>query len=207
MRKPSPSSPIRFSTGTAHVVEVDQARVPGPDAELAVKGAGGQAGHPALEHERGHALVLLRPVDAGEDEEVVGEVGQGDPHLLAVEPVDVAVAAGGRRQVAGVRADARLGQAERGELLATRLRDQPALTLLLGPPLQECQRVEADVDALDDTERGVGTLQLLAQDREARCSPSRRRRTPPGSGRRGSPARPSSRTARDGPRLWRPSRG
>ena len=44
---------------------------------------------------------------------------------------------------------------------------EPALALLLGPPLQERQRVEPDVDALDDTERRVGTLQLLAQDREA----------------------------------------
>ena len=63
--------------------------------------------------------------------------------------------------------DAGLGQAEGRELLAARLRDEPALALLLGPPLEERQRVQADVDALDDTERGVGTLELLAQDREA----------------------------------------
>ena len=50
--------------------------------------------HPALEHERGDALVPLRAVDAGEDEEVVGEVRQADPDLLAVEAVGVAVAAG-----------------------------------------------------------------------------------------------------------------
>ena len=70
-------------------------------------------------------------------------------------------------EVAGVGADAGLGQPERRELLAPRLRDEPALALLLGPPLEERQRVEPDVDALDDTERGVGTLELLAQDREA----------------------------------------
>ena len=91
-----------------------------------------------------------------------------DPHLLAVEPVDVAVPAGRGLEVAGVRADTGFGQAEGGELLAARLRDQPALALLLGPPLEEGQRVEADMDALDDTERGVGTFELLAQDREAR---------------------------------------
>ena len=45
-----------------------------------------------------------------------------DPDLLAVEPVRVAVAAGRRREVAGVGADARLGQPERGQLLAARLR-------------------------------------------------------------------------------------
>ena len=90
-----------------------------------------------------------------------------DPDLLAVEPVGVAVAPRRGLQVAGVRPDARLGQPERRQLLATRLRDEPALALLLGAPLQEGQRVEPDVDALDDPERGVGTLQLLAQDREA----------------------------------------
>ena len=130
--------------------------------------ARGEALHPALQHERGDALVLLRAVDRGEDQEVIGDVRERDPDLLAVEPVDVAVATGGRLQVPGIRADARLGQAEGGELLAARLRDEPALALLLGPPLEEGQRVEADVDALDDTERGVGTFELLAQDPEAR---------------------------------------
>ena len=154
--------------GHRHVVEVDEPRVAGPDAELAVEGAGRQTRHPALEHERGHALVLPGPVDRREDQEVVGEVGQGDPDLLAVEPVGVAVAPGGGLQVGGVGADARFGQPERGELLAARLRHQPALALLLGAPLEEGQRVEADVDALDDTERGVGTFELLAQDAEAR---------------------------------------
>ena len=62
--------------GHEHVVEVDQPGVAGPDAELAVERAGRQARHPALEQERGHALVLLRAVDRGEDEEVVGDVGQ-----------------------------------------------------------------------------------------------------------------------------------
>ena len=63
-RKPSPSSPIRCSTGHGDVVEVDQAGVAGPDPELAVERAGRQARHAALEQERGHALVLLRSVDA-----------------------------------------------------------------------------------------------------------------------------------------------
>ena len=82
-----------------------------------------------------------------------------------------------------------LGQAEGRELLAARLRDEPALALLLGPPLQEGQRVEPDVDALDDTQRGVGTLQLLAQDREADVVHARRRHRPRGSAR---PRKPSS---------------
>ena len=84
---------------------------------------------------------------------------------------------------------------------------EPALALLLGPPLEEGQRVEPDVDALDDTERGVGTLQLLAQDREADV-------VHPGAAVRlgdrraeEARARPSSRRPRDGPRPSRPTRG
>jgi len=44
---------------------------------------------------------------------------------------------------------------------------QPAPLLLLGSPLHEGQRVEPDVDALDDPEGRVRPLQLLANDREA----------------------------------------
>ena len=165
-------------------------------------------GHPALEHERGHALVPLRSVDRGEDQEVVGDVGEGDPDLLAVEPVGVAVAARGRRpgwprrcptpgsvspNVASFSPRA-CGTSQRWRCSSV-------------APLEEGQRVEPDVDALDDPERGVGTLQLLAQDGEADVVHPRRRRTPPGSARRGTPARPSSRTARGGPRPSRPTRG
>ena len=70
-------------------------------------------------------------------------------------------------EVRGVRADARLGQPERRQLLALGLGHEPALLLLVGRPLQERQRVEPDVDALDDPEGRVGPLQLLAEDGEA----------------------------------------
>ena len=40
------------------------------------------------------------------------------------------------------------------------------LLLLLAPPLQQGQRVEAGVDAEDDAERGVRSLHLLAQQGE-----------------------------------------
>jgi hypothetical protein len=126
----------------------------------------GQALHAPLEEERRDAFVLLRAVDRREHEEVVGQVGQRDPDLLAVEPVSAAVATRRRRKVAGVGPDAGLGQSERRQLLALRLRDEPALALLLGPPLKQSERVQPDVDALDDAERGVGPLKLLAQDRE-----------------------------------------
>src|SRR6185436_10787175 len=121
--------------GHPDAVHVDQPGVPGMDAELAVQRPGGQSGHPALEHERGHATMALRSIDRGEDEEVVRDVGQADPDLLAVEDVRVAVAASGRGEVARVRAYARFRESEGRELLALRLGHEPALLLLLGPPL------------------------------------------------------------------------
>ncbi len=158
---------MRWSTGTGDVVEVDQPGVPGPDPELAVERAGGQPGHPPLEQERRDALVPLRSIDAGEHQEVVGDVREADPDLLAVEPIAVPILAGRGLQVAGIGADARLGQPERRELVTLRLRDQPTLALLLGAPLQQGERIQPDVDALDDAERGIGTLELLAEEREA----------------------------------------
>ena len=85
--------------------------------------------------------------------------------------------------------DARLGQPERRQLLALRLGHEPALLLLLGPPLHEGQRVEPDVDALDDPEGGVGPLELLADDGEAEVvHPARR----PSASWIGAPRKPSS---------------
>src|SRR6185503_5342670 len=48
-----------------HVVEVDQAGIAGPDAELAVQSPGREALHATFHEERRHALVLLRAVDRG----------------------------------------------------------------------------------------------------------------------------------------------
>ena len=71
-----------------------------------------------------------------------------------------------------------------------RLGHEPALLLLLGPPLQERQRVEPDMDALDDPERRVGPLELLAEQREADVVHPGAAVAPPGSARRGSPSSP-----------------
>ena len=62
--------------------------------------------------------------------------------LRAVQDVAVAVPAGGGGQVGRVAADPRLGQPERGELLAAGLGDEVLLLLLLGGPLEEGQRVQ-----------------------------------------------------------------
>src|SRR6266545_78829 len=104
---------------------------------------------------------------AHRDEEVVGDVRQADPDLLAVEDVAVAAPSGRRLECAGVRAHPGLGEPERGELFAPRLGHEVALALVLAPPLEEGEGIEADVDALHDAESRVRPLELLAQDGEA----------------------------------------
>ena len=75
------------------------------------------------------------------------------------------------------------------------------------PHWQQRQRVEADVDAHHHAEGGVGALELLAQDAQADVVEARCRRTPRGSARPGSRARPCARRPRGGPRASRPTRG
>ena len=123
-------------------------------------------GNDALDDERGDPAMALRAVDVGEGQDVIGSVAQADPDLGPVEDVPIAVAPGGGDQVGGVAAHARLGEPERRELLASRLRRKVALLLLLGSPLEQRQRVQAGMHREDDAERGVGALHLLAQQRE-----------------------------------------
>src|SRR6266540_2833025 len=149
------------------VVEVDDAGVAGSNAELAVQRRRGEAAEPPLDDEGRDGPMTLRPVQRGEDEEVVGDVRQADPDLLAVEDVAVAAPSGRRLECAGVRAHPGLGEPERGELFAPRLGHEVALALVLAPPLEEGEGIEADVDALQDAESRVRPLELLAQDGEA----------------------------------------
>jgi len=82
----------------------------------------------------GIALLLLGRVSPGDDQEIVGNVGQRDPGLLAVE--DVAVALLHRRRLDRARIAARrgFGEAVAGNLGALGLRHQVALLLVLGSP-------------------------------------------------------------------------
>src|SRR5207248_10173029 len=95
------------------------------------------------------------------------DVRVSDPVLLAVQDVDVALAARGRLQRGHVRAGGGLGEAEAGDLLAARLRDEPALLLLLARVAEERERVQADVDGDERAERGLAALDLLASERLA----------------------------------------
>ena len=85
-----------------HLAVVEDERRGGraADAHLLLFGADGEAGEVFLDQERGELLA----VNLGEDGEQVGEVGVGDPHLLAVQDVVLAV---GRQHGAGAAVHAR----------------------------------------------------------------------------------------------------
>jgi hypothetical protein len=97
---------------------------------------------------------------------MVGEVGERDPHLGAVEDVGVAVSHIGRLNRTGVASGIWLGQREGAELLTAGLGNQEPLLLLFIGPLQESQAVEPDVDAHHHPQKGVYVLQLLAGERQ-----------------------------------------
>ena len=124
------------------------------------------------------ALLLLLEIGPGEDEEVVGDVGERDPALLAGEHVAIALLDRRRLDAARVAAGGRLGQAVAGDLRALRLRHEIALLLILGAPREQRQAVQAGVHRHDHAQRRVDVFELLAGEAERRCSPCRRRRTP-----------------------------
>ena len=124
-----------------------------------------EPGHALLEEERRDPLVLRRRIGLRKDERVVGDRCVRDPVLRAVEDIDVALAPGGPLHGGDVGARGRLGQPEAGQLLAARLRREPALLLLLGPVAEERERVEPDVDGDQRAERGLAALDLLADER------------------------------------------
>ena len=85
-----------------------------------------------VDHEVGHALVLGRlGVGAGDEHPPLGEVGEGGPHLLAVDDPLVAVAHGLGGEAGDVGAGARLGEQLAPHLLAGEQRTQVALLLLV----------------------------------------------------------------------------
>src|SRR3972149_1226105 len=100
LSNPRPSPPRRgagrFPARGGHPPEEEPAGGAGPDAEL-VLGLGARDAVPGrLDDEGGDALVLRLGVGLGEDEGVVGDGRVGDPVLLPVQHVDVALTARAR---------------------------------------------------------------------------------------------------------------
>ncbi len=128
-------------------------------------------------HPRGVALLLLFQVAPGEHQEVIRNVGQRNPHLLAGQHVAVAFLDRHGLNAARVAAGRGFGQGETGDLRALRLRHQISLFLVLGSPREQRQTVQPGVHRHDHAQRRVDVFELLARHPERRCSPSPRRRT------------------------------
>ena len=143
--KPRPSSPMRSSTGiskfsknssfevdrlAAHLL--DLARMHALAVEVGVEQA----------EAVGRVLDLLQRRGARQQQHLVGDLRGGDPHLLAVDDVAVALALGAQLQLRRVEAGVRLGDGEAGLLLAFRHRRQHALALLV--VAEHDDRVEAE---------------------------------------------------------------
>ena len=98
---------------------------------------------------------------------MIGDVGERDPALLAVQDVDAALLDRGRLNRPRIAAGAGFGQAVARDLLALRLRHEVLLLLRLGAPRQQRQAVEAGVHRHDHAQRRVDVLELLAGDAQA----------------------------------------
>src|SRR5215470_17609001 len=125
---------------------------------------------PALDDKRADAgriaLLFLFGIGPREHQEVVGDVGERNPGLFAVEDVPIAFLHGRRLDRARVAAGAGFGQAVPGQLVAFRLRDEIAPLLVVAAPREQRQAVEADVHRHDDAQRRVDVFELLAREAE-----------------------------------------
>src|SRR5262249_45996738 len=119
-------------------VHLEEAGVAREDAPLLLHRAARESLERPLDDERretgGIALLLLLEIGPRDDEEVVGDVGERDPALLAGQNVAIALLDRRRLDRARVAAGARLGQAVAGDFGALRLRyEVPPLLILVAP--------------------------------------------------------------------------
>ena len=112
------------------------------------------------------ALASLLFIGPAEEEKVVGDIGETDPHLLAIQNVFIAFASRSRARADNVRAGARFSQPIGRKLLALGLRHQILLLLLFGAPGVERQRIQAGVNGHRDAQKGVDRFQFFADQTE-----------------------------------------
>src|SRR3989442_5859324 len=155
-----------------HVVHREAAGVAGDDPPLLLDRVRAEALERALHDEGAEPAVvpalLLLLVGPGEDDEVVGDVGEADPHLLAVEDVTVALAHRGGLDADRIAPRVGLGEPVGGDLLPPRLGGQVLLLLVVAAPAQERHAVEAHVQGFDPAQGGVDLSQPLAHATEVR---------------------------------------
>ncbi len=170
-RQPSFSSPTISSAGM---------RTPSRNTSLNIGGAvhlldrpHGDAGCAHVDDEvRDPAVLLGRRIGAGEQDPVLGDVGERRPDLLAVHDVLVAVALGAGRQRREVAAGARLAEQLAPELGAGEDPGEVAVLLLLGAGDEERRPGPADADRVERT-RGLRSRGAPRRSRAA--APGRRR--------------------------------
>ena len=130
-RQPSPTSPRRSASGMRTSVKKTSLNSASP--VIWRSGRTSTPGRVHVDDEVGEALVLLGlGVGAGQQHPEARRVGEGRPHLLAVEDPLVAVAHGPGGQAGHVGSGARLGEQLAPDLLAGEQRAQIALPLVLG---------------------------------------------------------------------------
>ena len=118
-----------------------------------------ESGPVGLDDEAANQVVLvlhLRPDDGD-----VGDRAGGDPHLLAVQHVAVAVLARAGAHRAGIRAGIRLGQPEAAENLALRHLRQILLLLLLAAEGVDGIHAQRRLHADERAHAAVAALQFL----------------------------------------------
>src|SRR5262249_29219769 len=115
-----PADDVRL--GHLEVGHLEPARVAGEDAPLLLHRAAREPVHGAFDDERGEtrgiALALLLLIGPRDGEKVVGDVGERDPALFAVQDVPIAFLDRSRLHAADVAAGARLGESVAGDPLA-----------------------------------------------------------------------------------------
>ena len=130
---PWPSSPIRFSAGTSTFSKKSS---PVEPAQIPSLSSWSRVVKPGIPFSSTKAVIPLWPASGSVFAKTSAWSATDrvrDPVLLAVQDVDVALAPRRRAHRRDVGAGARLGQPEARELLALRLRHEPALLLLLRP--------------------------------------------------------------------------
>ena len=143
--------------GDAGVLEDELAGDGGAEAHLVLDLVGGEAGGVGGHEEAADDTVVV----LGPDEGDVGDAAVADPHLDAVEDVEVAVGAGGGLHGAGIGAAVVLGEAEATDDLAGGHLGEVAPLLLLGAVAVDGVHDQGALDAGEAAEAGVDALKLV----------------------------------------------
>ena len=157
-RKPSPSSPMRFSTGT-----LTSSKAISHGRSSTTSSCGAQQPHARRLHvddEGGNAAArALRAVGRRDQLREMRLVGAGDEALHAVDDVVIALAHRGRAHAAGIAAGVGLGLGQAPVQLAADGRQQVLLLLLVVEVIEDRADVGAeDVDAARGQRDGAAEL-------------------------------------------------